>query len=336
MERATVLPRGKLGQQQPEVRNTATSRMNGGRKWHYSRAQTVARRVGLCDPVYGKVPTMVVPGLSDRANAPQCPPASGVDPLARIAAGVCFPEGVVICSGAYVPANVRFGPDCYVGPNVVFVDGEPITVHRGVWIGGNATLMPGIALAARCVVRPGSVVSRSVPPFAVVEGNPATIVGYVDTLRDPASVVNPAPRSEATVEELPVAGVTLHHFLVVPDLRGHLTVGDFGPQVPFAPRRFFMVYGVPNREIRGEHAHRECHQFLICVQGSCAVVADDGRIRAEVVLDTPRRGLYLPPMTWGIQYKYTADAMLLVFASHPYDPSDYIREYEQFLDEVAA
>ena len=135
------------------------------------------------------------------------------------------------------------------------------------------------------------------------------------------------PGKQAT----PVADVTLHRFPVISDLRGGLTFGEFERDIPFTPLRYFMVTDVPNREIRGEHAHRVCHQFLICVRGSCAVVADDGQRRVEVMLDAPSRGLYLPPMTWGVQYKYSADAVLLVFASHHYEAADYIRDYDEFL-----
>jgi hypothetical protein len=94
------------------------------------------------------------------------------------------------------------------------------------------------------------------------------------------------------------------------------------------------VFDVPSRETRGEHAHRACHQFLLCAKGSCAVVADDGVRRQEFLLDRPDLGLHLPPMIWGIQYKYTPDAVLLVFASELYDAADYIRDYDQFLGEV--
>ena len=61
------------------------------------------------------------------------------------------------------------------------------------------------------------------------------------------------------------------------------------------------------------------------------MIADDGRNRQEFLLDTPARGVYLPPKTWGVQYDYSADAALLVFASHGYDPDDYVRDYEAFL-----
>ena len=60
------------------------------------------------------------------------------------------------------------------------------------------------------------------------------------------------------------------------------------------------------------------------------VVADDGKNREEFVLDRPNKGVYLPPMTWGIQYRYSQDAVLMVFASHHYDAADYIRNYDEF------
>jgi UDP-2-acetamido-3-amino-2,3-dideoxy-glucuronate N-acetyltransferase len=117
----------------------------------------------------------------------------------------------------------------------------------------------------------------------------------------------------------------------VPDMRGSLSVGEFEREIPFKPLRYFLVYAVPTAETRGEHAHRQCHQFLVAVHGSLRAVADDGENREEIVLDRPNLGLYLPPMTWGIQYHYSADAVLLVFASDHYEASDYVRDYGDFL-----
>lgn len=259
-----------------------------------------------------------------------------VHPLAHVGAA-CVVQG-----GAHVSAGVTLEREVHVGANAVFAAlpgaaGDAATLVRaGAWIGASATVYPGLTIGARALVRPGAVVTRSVPPAAIVEGNPASIVGYVGLTGHAAvPVVTPGqPARRPAVEPLPVRGVTLHHFPVVPDLRGNLSVGEFDRQVPFKPLRWFLVYGVPSREIRGEHAHRACHQFLICLRGSCAVVADDGECKAEVLLDAPDRGLYLPPMTWGIQYKYSPDAMLLVFASDYYDAGDYIREYDAFLGAV--
>jgi len=259
-----------------------------------------------------------------------------VDPAATLA------QDCVVKTGAYICAGVTLEHSTYVGANAVFADAPdakasaPTRVKAHAWIGPNATIHAGLTIGARSVVRPGSVVTRSVPPAAIVEGNPASIVGYVGVTDHQATPIMPigAPTKRPSVQSTPVHGVTLHHFAMVPDLRGNLTVGEFDRQVPFRPLRYFLVFDVPNREVRGEHAHRKCHQFLICVRGSCAVIADDGVSKIEVALDSPDRGLYLPPMTWGVQYKYSPDAMLMVFASDYYDAADYIREYDEFQELV--
>lgn len=144
------------------------------------------------------------------------------------------------------------------------------------------------------------------------------------------------PRAKSGVTLTAVRGVTLHEMLLVKDRRGDLSAGEFERDVPFAVRRYFMVFDVPSEDMRGEHAHRHCHQFLLCVRGRCRSIADDGERRAEIVLDRPDLGLYLPPLTWGIQYRHSADALLLVFASDYYDPADYIRDYGEFLAAVKA
>jgi hypothetical protein len=108
-------------------------------------------------------------------------------------------------------------------------------------------------------------------------------------------------------------------------------VAEWEKDLPFAPRRVFLVYDVPSAKVRGEHAHKACHQLLVCVKGSVAVIADDGVTREEYVLDRPWLGLHLPPRVWGIQYKYSNDAVLMVFASHTYDANDYIRDYDEFM-----
>lgn len=115
------------------------------------------------------------------------------------------------------------------------------------------------------------------------------------------------------------------------DVRGNLTFAEFERHIPFEVKRYFLVYQVPLIEIRGEHAHKKCHQFLICVRGRLSVIGDNGSCRVEYILDRPNMGFYMPPMTWGTQYKYSPDAVLLVFASHYYDSDDYIRGYDEFL-----
>jgi dTDP-4-dehydrorhamnose 3,5-epimerase-like enzyme len=156
-------------------------------------------------------------------------------------------------------------------------------------------------------------------------------VGYVDAKSAAGEEARPgALRVPGTSVPTSVRGVTLHRLTVAEDLRGRLAAGEFGKEIPFEPKRFFMVFDVPGKEVRGAHAHRQCHQFLICVHGSVSVVVDDGAASEEIALTDRNVGLLVPAQTWAVQFKYSEDAILLVFASEHYDANDYIRDYEQF------
>jgi dTDP-4-dehydrorhamnose 3,5-epimerase-like enzyme len=127
-----------------------------------------------------------------------------------------------------------------------------------------------------------------------------------------------------------IAGARLHHLPVFADARGTLSVGELPGVFAFTPRRYFLVYGVPGPDVRGEHAHRACHQVLVCARGSCRVTLDDGSARDEVRLDAPSLALEIPPGIWTVQSRFSDGAVLLVLASDPYDPADYIRRYDEF------
>lgn len=251
---------------------------------------------------------------------------------------------VTVKCGVQLWDGLRIEDDVFIGPNVTFTNDifprskqypesfARTVVHAGASIGANATILPGISVGRNAMIGAGAVVTRSVPPNAIVVGNPARITGYVNATERTVTPV--APPSLDSTGQVPtsVEGVTLHTFRSVPDMRGSLSVGEFEREIPFRPLRYFLVYDVPTVETRGEHAHHTCHQFLIAVKGSVSVVADDGKNREEIILDKPSVGVYLPPMTWGIQYRYSSDAVLLVFASNYYDGADYIRDYADFLD----
>jgi UDP-2-acetamido-3-amino-2,3-dideoxy-glucuronate N-acetyltransferase len=134
--------------------------------------------------------------------------------------------------------------------------------------------------------------------------------------------------------DLGVRGVKLYEVPYFADFRGSLSFAEYPGLLPFLPRRYFLTYNVPNREVRGEHAHRRCHQFLVCVAGNCSVIVDDGHHRAEMVLDRPTAGIHIHPMVWSVEYKHSPKAVLMVLASDTYDPEDYIRNYDLFLQEL--
>jgi carbonic anhydrase/acetyltransferase-like protein (isoleucine patch superfamily) len=242
----------------------------------------------------------------------------------------------IIMPGAYIGLGVIIEDDVTVGPNASILgkdDNISTTaseIRTGAVVGANATVLPGVIVGMRSLVKPGSVVTRSVPPLAIVEGNPAIITGYVSTTINKDEGQQNKEQKFVTNHSL-VKGVTIHHLTLVSDLRGNLSAGEFEKDIPFKAKRYFLVFDVPTVETRGEHAHKVCKQFLMCIKGKCYVIADDGLNREEFILDSPAKGLYLPPMTWGIQYHYSHDACLLVFASEYYDASDYIRDYDQFI-----
>ena len=256
---------------------------------------------------------------------------------------VIIGDRVTVKCGVQVWDGVRLEEDVFVGPNASFTNDKfprskhypekflPTLVQKGASIGANATLLPGLKIGANAMVGAGAVVTRDVPPHAIVVGNPARIHGYVSTtghrsLPSQVTMVEPAALS--------VAKARLVKLPRIVDLRGGLSFAEYDTHLPFDPKRYFVIFDVPSIEVRGEHAHRAQHQFLVCLRGSCSVVLDDGVYRDEVTLDQPDLGLYLPPMVWGIQYKYTQDAVLLVLVSDVYDADDYIRDYDAFLAEV--
>ena len=260
---------------------------------------------------------------------------------------VVLGDRVTVKCGVQLWDGIEIEDDVFIGPNVTFTNDAwprsrrwrtsyPATVVRkGASIGANATILPGITIGQNAMVGAGAVVTRSVPPNAIVVGNPARITSYagLDRASAPSKPAGgPAEPREACL----VHGVSIDSKSLIRDLRGNLIAREVGKGLPFAPRRFFVIFDVPSKEVRGEHAHKTCHQLLVSLHGSVACVVDDGVNRAEFVLDSPETALYVPPMVWATQYKYSKDCVLLVLASDEYDPDDYIREYDAYLAMKAA
>lgn len=128
-----------------------------------------------------------------------------------------------------------------------------------------------------------------------------------------------------------VPGVALLRLASYIDARGNLTVGEFPSNLPFKVKRFFFISEVPSGGVRGEHAHFKCGQFLVAITGSVRVLLKGSGQSETHTLNTSELGLFIPPMTWGVQYDYSEDCVLLVLASHEFDKEDYITNYESFL-----
>lgn len=291
--------------------------------------------------------------------------------FAHILPGARFGRNCNICDGVFVENDVvvgddvtvkcgvqlwdglRIGDRVFIGPNATFTnDRNPrskvypdvflqTVVKDDVSIGANATILPGLTIGQGAMVGAGAVVTRDVPPYATVVGNPARIIGYrgSEQLGVVADANNPYPDLGTEIGariELGVGDCFLERLPHFADMRGGLTPLQDGSGLCFVPARLFLVYGVASSQVRGEHAHRRCKQFLVAAHGALSVVIDDGRTRSEIGLSGPTVGLYLSPMVWGIQYRFEPETVLMVAASDPYDADDYIRDYAVFRDEATA
>lgn len=250
---------------------------------------------------------------------------------------------VTIKCGVQVWDGVTLEDDVFVGPNATFSNDpyprkgndpstfRPTLVRCGASIGANATILPGVTVGKNAMVGAGAVVTRDVPRNAVVVGNPARITGYGPPAARRAETESIQTATLGEPRTLRVKGAKLYPLPLIKDLRGALTFGEIDQHLPFTTKRFFVVFDVPSREVRGEHAHRELHEFLVCLRGSCALALDDGTTREEISLDTPTIGLHVPPKLWRVHYKYSPDAIMLALCSDVYKADDYIRDYDEFL-----
>ena len=242
-----------------------------------------------------------------------------------IEGGVTLGDRVTVKCGVQLWDGVHADDDVFIGPNATFcndpfprskahLDSYPVTrLRRGASIGANATVLAGVTIGRHAMVGAGAVVTSDIPAHAVVVGNPARVVRLTDC-------------TPMNVETSP----NLSFVDLISDHRGDLMVRQVGSTLPFTPERVFVIMNVPGKHIRGDHAHRKLEQYLVAIAGSVDVVLDNGDSREHVRLDSPRLGLYVPPMTWCTLYNYSAGAVVMALASERYDAADYIRDYEQF------
>lgn len=118
------------------------------------------------------------------------------------------------------------------------------------------------------------------------------------------------------------------------DERGKLVVIEGNDSIPFDIKRVFYIYGSDESVIRGQHANRESEFVLINVAGTSKVRITDGLEEMIVELNKPMMGVYIPKMIWKDMYDFSPDSVLLVLASTHYDSKEYIRNYEEYLNEI--
>ncbi len=118
------------------------------------------------------------------------------------------------------------------------------------------------------------------------------------------------------------------------DERGQLVSLEEINDIPFKIKRVYFMYDTLKGVVRGRHAHKNLEQILFCVHGSCKVKLDNGSESKIVPLEKPYEGLYIPGNMWREMFDFSEDAVLMVLASEIYNESDYIRDYDVFLNHV--
>ena len=250
---------------------------------------------------------------------------------------------VTIKSGVQIWDGVTLEDEVFVGPNVSFTNDKfprskkhqkkvlQTIIRRGASISSGAIILPGIEVGENAMIGAGAVVTNNVPANAIVKGNPGRITGYVDSSQIDVAQNYSSIEGEVSNTLIDVKGVEIITLKTFSDIRGNIAIANIKEDIPFVPKRFYMIYGVPSKETKGQYALKTCHQFITCARGSCKILLDDGNNRKEILLDSPRFGLYIHPKVWVSQYRFSEDALLSVFASEEYNPEDYIRNYSEFL-----
>jgi dTDP-4-dehydrorhamnose 3,5-epimerase-like enzyme len=123
-----------------------------------------------------------------------------------------------------------------------------------------------------------------------------------------------------------------YNFALRGDERGSLVAIEEERDIPFTIRRVYYIFGTQPGVRRGLHAHKTLRQVLVCVHGSCSILLDDGTTRAEVEMNDQTKGLLVDTMVWHEMYNFSPECVLLVLAGDFYAESDYIRDYDQFLE----
>ena len=171
-------------------------------------------------------------------------------PRFDVAAGITFMPGAYVEPGAVIEENVYIGPNAVILSNGAGTEGSTI-IRKGVEIARDATVLRGVTVGIRARIAPGSVVKRSVPPLATIEGNPAIITGYVESWSGwPAPAIRPEPLI-TSVQASRVRGVAVHRLLSVPICAALFQWGSLRRKSPLNPIVFSSSSMSPLRKREG-------------------------------------------------------------------------------------
>ncbi len=115
------------------------------------------------------------------------------------------------------------------------------------------------------------------------------------------------------------------------DPRGNLTFIEGHEQIPFEICRIYWIYDVPGGQVRGGHAFKKQHEFIVALSGSFDVVVHNGMAPQTFSLNRSYYGLYIPNGLWRHMENFSTNSLALVLSSTFFDESDYIRDFQKYL-----
>lgn len=118
------------------------------------------------------------------------------------------------------------------------------------------------------------------------------------------------------------------------DRRGNLSLIEEIKNIPFKIKRTYWIYDVPGGEVRGGHAYKENQEFIVALSGSFDVILDNGLEQKTYSLNRSYYGLYVPKRVWRQMENFSTNSLALVLASIPFDPKDYVYDYNLFRSSV--
>lgn len=118
------------------------------------------------------------------------------------------------------------------------------------------------------------------------------------------------------------------------DSRGYLVALEGERNIPFPIKRVYYLTAMNPDLPRGFHAHKKLSQVAICLHGKCRMILDNGIKKEEVWLDSFSKAIRIEPMIWHEMHDFSVDCVFMVLASDYYDESDYIRDYDNFLNHI--
>jgi oxalate decarboxylase/phosphoglucose isomerase-like protein (cupin superfamily) len=118
------------------------------------------------------------------------------------------------------------------------------------------------------------------------------------------------------------------------DDRGNLSIIEEENHIPFKIKRIYWIYDVPGGEFRGSHAFKESEEFIVALSGSFDVILHNGKEEMKFSLNRSYYGLYVPKLTWRKLENFSTNSLALVVASKAFNENEYIRDFDQFLNQL--